>query len=1145
MKYYYQTNNSQNISSKYLPDSEPHTLTESTNLVDKKNKPSNIMFPVIVDTEYKSRPHTPRERLTIQVKPFNASLDESIIFDDWDSVIPCEFRRHKTPRFDDIIKSTIYEYSDTDEIEFLHVQGYDDDLEPCIHGNLKKPLYMNDDDEIETLPIDEYEELPIFQFVMYSHFATAELFTITRKSSFTEQVLKKSIYVEHSLKSKPLFLKSYRNYIDNKRRLTTAMKSDNSFHNKTYIDLFYATVIDGKEYRTCLSIVDTSSWGSYENLLNSANIELDDKHLFTRGDGGEITRMDEMYLLRPNDFDTYSLNDLRIDEALKNINESYFLFREKLNIDGTSLRKLTDGAHVEQLITGRLKQKFPLITKIVDLKHDLLKGMNPKKELILGCSSYYARLRDQKLAIASKVVGGRCRNNAPLITFADNSLVDLDIGGCYGDGMRIQSYALGRPRVLKTDYSLAEFWKLYHDKLEYGLWFVHVNGDLQYSQDLIQSWCKTDEIEGDEDEVFDVHKGYSKIFRNRVTNGVITSDYMAVILELGESERKDIMNNLRVTTFAGHLKEDEFTNEEDLINAWFDYKEKNDIETDIRLIGKNTFYGWIKTSMGDLLLDDLITIRKIAQIEKGKGSLEDNESKLAVNTCYGVMASPYFGVGNVIAANNVTGRARVLVWMMEKGLNAYHSITDGGAFNPNKVVYPKKGRTKLYGHEMACINDRKKKDPHYVQKPLFDTNVYFSRDDKNELIMTFETGEIYHGKTVLEKINKKAWEHLLFLFPNHPITSWRSTSLTVDEKTKNRVYTNRVGLYEFETKDCYSGGSFHGTANYTLDGGSKDVLKYRSYESEKQYYALDGSDMYESDNPAQLFLKSMKKNDNRMPIFKPFLKTGLIKLGDYRQRKSYFQKLGLLVGDEYAVTGLLNPFSLSQFTCNDEKQYQTLEKKIAKMKLNDGWTFERFFVSKCGRFIHYKDLVKTVEMMIRDGQTDIQPYLKGKYALTVRAYKEKLKEKHPHFEELLSWRKELESKDGKRPILRFRLDTPLEYDLNTKEGRYCAIRYTNNNEVKKQICYGADTVRYSQNEVFKNVDEDMDYLNMLNHTDEERRFIKAYICLRDQYPEIFYGEKSITCESIEIQEQVTPLLIDFLHGMENGLFEHFKKYLTS
>ncbi len=46
-----------------------------------------------------------------------------------------------------------------------------------------------------------------------------------------------------------------------------------------------------------------------------------------------------------------------------------------------------------------------------------------------------------------------------------------------------------------------------------------------------------------------------------------------------------------------------------------------------------------------------------------------NILKLIINILYGCLASPYFSIGNVILADNITARARVNVWLLCKALN--------------------------------------------------------------------------------------------------------------------------------------------------------------------------------------------------------------------------------------------------------------------------------------------------------------------------------------------------------------------------------------------------------------------------------------------------------------------------------------------
>lgn len=54
-----------------------------------------------------------------------------------------------------------------------------------------------------------------------------------------------------------------------------------------------------------------------------------------------------------------------------------------------------------------------------------------------------------------------------------------------------------------------------------------------------------------------------------------------------------------------------------------------------------------------------------------------NAIKLLVNTLYGVLASKFFDVGNVVVANNVTAKPRAKIWLALKVLGGLQTITDG------------------------------------------------------------------------------------------------------------------------------------------------------------------------------------------------------------------------------------------------------------------------------------------------------------------------------------------------------------------------------------------------------------------------------------------------------------------------------------
>lgn len=90
--------------------------------------------------------------------------------------------------------------------------------------------------------------------------------------------------------------------------------------------------------------------------------------------------------------------------------------------------------------------------------------------------------------------------------------------------------------------------------------------------------------------------------------------------------------------------------------------------------------------------------------EKTRLNAQQNGLKLLINTLYGCLASPYFPIGNTVIANNITARARLGTWMLNKALHTRQSITDGGIYTPNAVPYLT--GTKKPGFEVLADNSK-------------------------------------------------------------------------------------------------------------------------------------------------------------------------------------------------------------------------------------------------------------------------------------------------------------------------------------------------------------------------------------------------------------------------------------------------------
>lgn len=92
--------------------------------------------------------------------------------------------------------------------------------------------------------------------------------------------------------------------------------------------------------------------------------------------------------------------------------------------------------------------------------------------------------------------------------------------------------------------------------------------------------------------------------------------------------------------------------------------------------------------------------------KRGYLDAQQNAIKKVINTFYGIEASPYFPVGNVVLADTITARCRCEAWKMAKALNLTQVITDGGMYSPQEVFYLREGVRDPGFHTFADIRER-------------------------------------------------------------------------------------------------------------------------------------------------------------------------------------------------------------------------------------------------------------------------------------------------------------------------------------------------------------------------------------------------------------------------------------------------------
>lgn len=317
-----------------------------------------------------------------------------------------------------------------------------------------------------------------------------------------------------------------------------------------------------------------------------------------------------------------------------------------------------------------------------------------------GCS-YFMGVTQDSSAFNALVQGGRCVNERPSEYVVKGPGADIDLNSCYGTSLSLFTYPVGLPTVWgftpnQMRMTLRTWLKNYESDLVDNLWTCTVSGKLSFRQDLIFSKIVTQKQinKGPEDKDFnDPNRdddnphipGVFALIRSEIEHGIITSDILKALRAVCSNlELKEILD-LEIDSAAAYLKSNRIQD----ITEW----------TSVVLSDKGTFHttGGLHNSLLDTrtrawygvelenFIGKLVSTRN--ELKKSKATAKQTVLKLFINTTYGVLASPYFDVGNTIVANNITGRARLGAWMLAKALHTRQSITDGGMYSLVEVPY--------------------------------------------------------------------------------------------------------------------------------------------------------------------------------------------------------------------------------------------------------------------------------------------------------------------------------------------------------------------------------------------------------------------------------------------------------------------------
>ena len=897
----------------------------------------NLYFPVEIDTEYTHQADLKHQDLqictniTAQCRAISEPIGRIYAYPD---IAP--YSRHK------VIETNFVVW------DYLRDLGYE--LDPIECGTVNLP-----------------KKIPWLQFDCFAYFAIAE-FPRVLDGYYADDYDKLIVHT------------NARTGIEQGRRLRTFHRE--GFEYLNWIETPWIILLEGYYYSVRLSIYDTSAVHgitNYATFCSNSGLELEYKDNFTKD---EKARMLDMYRDRPEDFDNYALGDLYNYEALLGNADNFEKIYDSLGIkDYFTDPKLTIGATVSRIIESAINNLFHAEPGTRDYINLFCR---------FGSADYLKNLSTTG-AMNAKVDGGRCRNNRPIHTFIEGVIVDNDIAGCYGEGLRVQEYPLGIPSILdyprNTDnnkyHTLREFLKKYDKQFVPGLWQARVSlrdgYELENKQDYLASFIppksmrnlSTDDVSHTTEKWWEIDVfGETKIFENEVINGVITHDFIQWLEFIATAKlRNELLDNLVVTTAMWYSKFDRVESTIELLHAHADHKGLNTTEIkhlkgrQKKISIQEECHKWYGINLGDLIVDKLLLERK----KYPKKTPLNNLYKLCINTVYGDMVSPFFKVGNVVVGNNITARARALAWYMEKGFHGFQTITDGCAFDLNNVTIPGVGRRinstctiHQYDREHRNLYDfspmQMVKMSDVDLKPI----IRYGYQDGKVIKYYYDLStESIDKQSFIEELNYYSLFHLQFIFPG----------VDVLHKPSKDVYGNeRIGQFEFEVKDIYNKGTFHGSGNYYLTNERYEKIAMRSYKKgDKKSIVFNDGELSEKVvvNPAETFLKSLQHPDciERSDVF---LKNRILKIGDYRNNFLKWSETRAFPGCTILESRLLKEFSLGQFTFNTYHQYKSWERQMTGLIRKYYQSYEMFFLDDNG-CLNYQEMVETIEKAIRAG----------------------------------------------------------------------------------------------------------------------------------------------------------------------------------
>jgi hypothetical protein len=362
------------------------------------------------------------------------------------------------------------------------------------------------------------------------------------------------------------------------------------------------------------------------------------------------------------------------------------------------------------------------------------------------------------------------------------------------------------------------------------------------------------------------------------------------------------------------------------------------------------------------------------------------------------------------------------MWLTEKALNIYQTITDGGICELNEVIHlmGKKIDTSLFVRTYQMRNQDLSKNYKWKTKPITENSkkiiyhqskgwliddVYYGCD-KDLLIKIckeYQEYKILYGekhtqtlnkknelenledkiKELFNKINELVINHIRKVFPNNDLFNGKFQKIKVDKngiavKDENNkyIYEDVTGIFKFEVKNLCNNLGFHGSADYIYENlKDETTIKMRGYDVKPNVVSwylendnlIHDTDYYNEIPPINRFMNDLRTRPENVPIPRPFIKTSILKTAQFsKEYNKTWQYSDIKCGDDFMELIRIPIFTL-RFKFLSLKQQKSWVRYFNKLKRRfEGLSFEIFYMNEDGT-INYKKMMCEIDKYISEG----------------------------------------------------------------------------------------------------------------------------------------------------------------------------------